>query len=666
MARPQFTLRKLFKPIVDWIGFRGEANFPTTTTATRATVRKSCSTSTSCSSCSTIKTDQQLWDMFFTPYIWAGVRFRDVSRLWTGASKKEDESGNIIAVGQVVTPENEETEQLEESQWLLDERIKHGMKQVLEEISYSKIIFGKSVHEILWMREKEGEHAGKIVADDLINVDPTLFVFDPEGFERGMYLQRPDNLGKVTYEKVDERRFLVVTNHMLFDDANGISELEPLRRTEERRNQAEKDWGRGSQRHGQGHILGYYGAMLRGNGNQTDRDFFEDSLKEMSSDTVTMLDENNKIEALEVSINSEVFKDLSDEFKGQESIVLTGSTSTFLDDAGGTKARLEASEVQQESQLEQLDSADISEAISYQLIRRFCDYNWPKTDPYPYMQLISPKIITPTTTETQVEQEEIIESEDTDDDEKTEEEGREEEEVIKESIHKFQEEDEDKREPEAIPPVYRDFPDTTPEPEIYQRLTEQAQAALTAMPAKNFPDVHPEEAGNVFTVKRLRKFQNPGPILEELKAAIIPTLALESEAEAWIAYHQEALQIFKNANIPMTPKIRGDLIISFRQARQNAYSQAVDSLAETDDGIVGFRVFTQEDDRVRFKHSVWHDVAMPIGDERWSQVKPPSDFGCRCWREPVFNAEDLTPEDDIPEIFPGDTYNFYTSPRDEE
>ena len=263
----------------------------------------------------------------------------------------------------------------------------------------------------MWIREKHPEYGVKLIIGGFVNVDPTLFEFNPSGYGPGLHIQKIDNYGIKTnsYTKIDERRFLVVTNHELFSDKNGISELEPLRRAEPRREDAEKSWGRGAQRHGHGHIVGYYGTQLLGASAQSDRDYFETMLKNVSSDTVSMAYEGNRLEQLDVDVKSDVFRDFITELKSQISLIFTGSTATFTDSEGGTKARLEESEVKQESKLEQLDCSEISTAISEQVLCRFCDYNFSKIDVYPKVQIITEEVLAPILPETQQTQTEIME-----------------------------------------------------------------------------------------------------------------------------------------------------------------------------------------------------------------------------------------------------------------
>jgi len=658
MPQPKYPVRSLLRPIVDWFGRLGKKNAPTVSVKCKTTAFGASET------CLTQKSDTDLWDMFFTPYIWAGVRFRDLSGKWTGASPTKDEAGQLTSPAQVQSLDLEgnevASEQLDATRWLFDSRLHEGtMAHVLKEICYAKLLLKKSVHEILWVKETEGDYAGKFVIDGFKHVDPTLFEYNPQGYEPGLYVQRVNDRGvrMKTFEPVDERRFLIVTNQRLFADKNGISELEPLRDAEPRRADAEKSWGRGAQRHGHGHIIGYYGSALLGASAETERTAYQTALREMGSDTITMIyggigaDDGNRIEQLNVEVDADVFREYIDELKSQISVVLTGSPLTLKEGKFGSRSMAESTQVRQEAGLEQRDAAEISVAFTEQVIRRFCDFNWLQTDIYPKMQLISEEYSAPTTPDSQ--------------DLLTEEQPSSPSPIAKEALVKLQAEDEEENAPTppvAIPAGYEHFPETSPNPEIYQTVAERAKAILADFPVKRFQDLNEGESKGVFSIKQLRSFDNELSILIALRDALIPTLDAPTEADAWKAYYDSAIAIFQQHGINMTPTIRTDLLVSFRQARQTAVNQAI---KETPD-VIGFRIKAILDDRTRPISRLWADITLPKHDPRWEVLDPPSDFGDRGWLEPVYNLYDLTPESEIPTTMPGETYKYYIVGRQAE
>lgn len=685
MARPQYPILRLVNPVVQWFGRLGRPNAPSS--SFRSCAARNTSFSTSSTACNSlhheIKTDQEFWEMFFTPYIWAGVRWRDISRLWTGAGPTYNHDGEQTSNAQIIAkdPDGQEIEspQLNACRWLFDQHLKKGsITRLLKEITYSKLLLKKSVHEILWIREEQPEQSIKISIAGFQNVDPTLFEYNPLGYEPGLYIQKLNEYGtkSYTYEPVDERRFLIVTNQELFSDKNGISELEPLRKAEPRREDAEKSWGRGAQRHGHGHIIGQYGPQLLGAAASTDRDSFQEMLENMGTDTISMTFEGNTIEQLDVDVKSEVFRDFITELKSQISVVLTGSTSTFTDAEGGTKARLEQSETAQESELEQEDCQEIAAAITEQVLWRFCDYNFLETDVYPKMQIVPEEVLAPTIPETQDTQTEILNSEEPGKPNKEQEEIQKESNLLRWNadtqsleVVKLQDEEESPESlfPVAIPAGYEDFPREELLSDEYRSVLDYAHDALAEMPVKEYETVTKDDAAWVFTVKRFRGYTSEMlPILEAMKTAIDLTLDAESEKAAWEEYYSLIVPIFAAKGINMTPQIRTDLNISFRQARQNVLNDAYILAAQDDEGVKGFEIVPNPNVKQHHLDEIaWYGLKIPKNHaelQRGGHLRPPLNFGCVCHLERVYSETELTPESQWPKDLPGETYKYYAQP----
>jgi len=182
------------------------------------------------------------------------------------------------------------------------------------------------------------------------------------------------------------------------------------------------------------------------------------------------------------------------------------------------------------------------------------------------------------------------------------------------------------------------------------------------MPIKNYNDVSPREAPTTFTIKRLRTYPDAVEIQTRLLEEIQTTIGMNSEQDAWRYYYQRARDIFRDLGREI-PNYH-DFFISFRQARQNAYQHGIDQLVEKKPSAVyGIRIDTRNDTDVRGSHRFWHDIVLKPDDERLVRLRCPMDFGCRCNQIPVFQDEKdkypLTPESDIPTVFPGETYKYY-------
>jgi hypothetical protein len=224
--------------------------------------------------------------------------------------------------------------------------------------------------------------------------------------------------------------------------------------------------------------------------------------------------------------------------------------------------------------------------------------------------------------------------------------------------------------PVAIPPSYEDFPSTDPLSSDYRDAIDLAREYLEKMPVKDYPAVSTGEANQVFTIKRLRSFEDPVPLLNELKQAIIPTLG-NTEHTAWELYWQQAVKIFQEYGMDQpSPELRSSLIASFRQARQNALNEGLYQSVLRDPSVVGLRIMLNPNvKKHHLTHPLWNGIAIPKEHKELQlggRLRNPMDFGCVCGYEKVFLTEDLTPESDWPKVYPGETYKYYALPGQKE
>ena len=235
----------------------------------------------------------------------------------------------------------------------------------------------------------------------------------------------------------------------------------------------------------------------------------------------------------------------------------------------------------------------------------------------------------------------------------------------------LQEEDDEEKPytpPVAVPPTYEDFPNTDPLPPDYRGVVEGAQKYLEEMPVKSYPAVQPGEAHQVFTIKKLRSFENAEELLTKLKLAIVPTLEANTEDTAWKLYWQQAIKIFQDYGFEQpSPQLRSSLIASFRQARQNALNEGLYQGIIDDPAVVGLRL--KEDPHVKEHHLdeiAWKDIAIPKEHKELQlggRLRIPLNFGCLHHYEKVYDPAKLTPEADWPKEFPGETYKYYAQPE---
>jgi hypothetical protein len=220
-------------------------------------------------------------------------------------------------------------------------------------------------------------------------------------------------------------------------------------------------------------------------------------------------------------------------------------------------------------------------------------------------------------------------------------------------------EEEEPKPPVAVPAGNEEFPRKTPTPEQYLTNADAAKAYLSDMPVKNWRDFQPDDGGKVFTIKRQRFFTPSTELLEELKQAIVPTLDAPDEEQAWLMYYESAKSIFKEAGLDMTPSIRSDLNISFRQARQTSYSRGLIAFGQQD-GAIGMGTRTLKDGHaIRFEHDKWDGVALVWDHPRFDEVINPADFGCVCENYLVYSLGEITQDSQIPTIKRGKSYELY-------
>jgi hypothetical protein len=327
----------------------------------------------------------------------------------------------------------------------------------------------------------------------------------------------------------------------------------------------------------------------------------------------------------------------------------------------------ESTVTREKSKREQLDALEVSAFWTYQFNRIWCDLNFPPeriNGIYPTLQLIAPELILPTTPKDQ-EQIDVKSGQPEPSGDAAEDNDQEDNAELK-LIQELQDEEEEPKPPKppvAVPPSYKDFPNDTDTPQQYLDTVDAAEAYLKAMPVKNYRDFQPEDGGRVFTIKRQRFFDPSLELLESLKNAIGPTLTAENEADAWDQYYKSAVEIFNEAGLQMTPTIRSDLNISFRQARQTAYARGLIAFG-IQDGAVGAAFENLKDGHeIRTEHHLWDGVALAFDHPRFQEIVPPTDFGCVCKLRLVYSETELTPDDQIPTVKMGDTYKNYAQPE---
>ena len=605
-------------------------------------------------------------DLSVSPYIYAGLRARSIARLWTSATGIGDkDSGEAYAEPQIIYPpyvdeSRQDDEQLAFVRYCFDEALNNPFNAILWNIQHAYMTYGRAITEIMWSMQEKGEWEGKVIFNDLLDKDPERFTINPPQNAPGIYLK--DNVYNNTATvRMPDRKFLLTSQNAFFQNYYGLSDLHCLNSRQYQLSKILDFSAKGLERSGVGSYVGKYSEALSGKNSKDKRDEFLEQLQKLKSDTITIMYGKNGLEQLKADIDHEGFEAFTNRLISLISLVTTGSPTTLLEMEVGSYAKEESTGVRSKSELEQEDAALIQGTINFQLIPWLLDMNFADVNAYPVLQLIAPDKIQPTISERNADANTESDMDpDGEERESIEAKGEDEEDIQENALVELAEDEETEGDVKKKP---RDttFPDKEPEPDIYFEVEEAAREYLKEMPVLNYHDVNSSNQADIFTVKRLRSYSDSQAIQEALLAEIIKTIGAKTEDEAWNKYITAARGIFKKLGITLNASFESDLIISFRQARQRAYQRGIDALIESKpEGLTGVQFLTRDDKRVRPIHGWWDNVVLAPDDPRVQKTRCPADFGCRCIQMPVFNNEKpLTPEKDIPGVFPGETYRGY-------
>lgn len=604
-----------------------------------------------------VKGTERFFELSLTPYIFAGLRYRDISRLWVSAHGLDKDEDGAYAPAQILFPpyiQGGDNLLLQFVQWQFDERLSRGMKSVIQQMQYAALAYGRSIQEIDWQRQEGGDYAGRIVINDIWDRDPDRFVINPKGFKPGLYLKKSVFSNTVDQSDIlPPRKFLVITNRKYFENLYGISELRPLDNVVTILQQVWGFWARGLEKAGKGAIIGKYSNKLLGKGNEQARADFLAEIQKIANETVTITHIENMIETLKPEFEAGAFSDFVQTAVSQISLVLTGSSTALIEGKFGSYSKEESTTVRQKSDIEQLDSALISEVFNFQLIPWLIDFNWPDVMAYPTLYLIQPERITPTTPKDQQhapvdvmpEEEETPQDEGLDD--------------LQEDIEGID------TEPQKMPVVKMEdgaasgggnenaAGDTTeqaqptaqpvtrffPSPEIYadptvKQFGKAFVKSMTAVVDRDFEKLTDAEKKTAFTIAKVGDRAGLEKVISRLKDEIESSLDEPDEEKAFQKYYPKARAILRGSGaVLLSPS---ELLISFRVTRQKAYNAGVMGYAKANaDSLHGLRWKTQEDTQVRKVHRLWNNITRPVDDTVWQEMTPPIDFNCRCYLQPI-------------------------------
>jgi len=570
------------------------------------------------------------------PYIAAGLRFRNAPDLFVSAKGLDpDENGAYFPPQLIYTQtEGQNQEQFDALANQYDEDFDGGFAPILGSLLKPALVYGRAIGEIDWQRDDDG----RIGARFIWSRDPEEYLINPPGYKPGIYQKQSLSSSATSGDivRMPDGKFIHIAFNPLFNNPYGSSILRPLALLTESWTEFYEAWRKGVKNAGYGMIRGEYGATMRGESTRAlaMKAQAKTELAKFKTDNVLLHDEDLKIFTELIQINDKALLDYHEAYVEAASVILTGSATALKEGKYGTYAEAESTDVREKSDIQKSDALLLGLAFTSQFNPVFLHRNFfPNVQLIPQLQFIRPERIMPVTPAGQDTQESL--------------------DIQSEPVTEFQAESPD-------PDAY--FSDE-PEPDIYFRVQEKAREFLRTMPVKNYSDVRPGEEANTFTVKRLRSFPDAVEIQTQLLGIIVETIGMKTEQEAWRYYWAEAKNVFKALGYD-TGMPEHEMLISFRQARQNAYQAGINALIESNsDQLYAIRIETRGDSDVRLTHKVWNGIVLAPDDERLQQLACPMDFGCRCNQIPVWQEERLTypitPENEIPTIFPGESYKYY-------
>jgi len=577
-----------------------------------------------------------IFDISQNPYIKAGLQFRAIHYLWVSAGGLTQNNDGVDFPAQLIwqTAGDKSDEQYNLLAYQYDQNFRGGFGEILKSLEDPCKTYGRAIGEIDYEKKLYGEFAGKILSPFIHSRDPEEFIFDPADEKPGLY--RKGMYGVLN--RVDQNKFIAFQYNPLFNNPYGESINLPLKPWVETFNKIFGYWRHALEKAGLGSWVAKYGREASGNDNRAKqlRELILSQVKAIAGGTASIFPQGTELENYKLQMDAQAFLDWYQSFIKTVSVIYTGNAGTFGEEAFGSKAAKESTSVRQESQLELSDSMLINHHWD-QFNRRILGLNFhpEKIKAIPQLWIISPAYFTPTTPADQ----EPTDQEPTDQE-------------PPEMMAELQDEKDG---------ISQDFPRETPTPEPYQakNIIEAAELYLSEMPVKQYQDFVESDGGKVFTIKGQPGFIPSLTLLESLKAEIIPTLKLDSEGDAWQAYVATAKDILEDNGIQTTEILLRDLSISFRQARQTAFSRGLINFGVSDNAA-GIRIKNLKDGHIiRFIHKQWDGVVLAMGDHRIETVLPPSDFGCVCFAELVYDINALTPENEIPVLLPGESYKLY-------
>jgi len=624
--------------------------------------------------------------------IWAALDYRDVSRIWVSAAPIEREA--FQHPGQLIPAEDGDQAIYDFVAWNLDERLDIPLEIILQQAQLSYLTYGFAVLEIMWQNE-ETPHGLRSVITNICDVDPERIilrrVYVSDGKPVSDVQQADYRMNDTTridvflkkYYTNDEdllpfppTKIAIITNKGQFGNPYGQSELKPLIKTEFSLRQISQFWDRHLERYGSPQMVHKYSQDREGSQWDSWRKNQLSAIAKMQNQTVLQISEKGTLETLSGTGETQSFLDRTETHIAAISMVLCGSATALKEGKTGARAKEESTTVRQKSAKEQYDCSLLEACFNYQILPWLIDYNFGKQEHYPYIQMIPPQDITPTTPENQnsllttrtnemdqgvgigskeiVEPGANVEAENEQEAKEAKNQGAQEEFTEKRTNRrvknriseatpktqgaeaaaldmpvKFADEQETEKKNESLPEESKigGFPERRAPNPLYKDKTVQEEGAkvisgLTVYTKREFDNLTDAEKKKGFTFFAMPKDKDK---IAELLQIYVDSLKIPNERQAFLWVRKQIAE--KDWSQTYTDR---ELMPSFRYARDKAYNAGIIAKAQEQGGVYALQYVTKDDPDVRWNHAKMHNIIQPIDSDFWSTWQPPNGFGCRC------------------------------------
>lgn len=337
------------------------------------------------------------------PYIYAALRNTadELCGKWNGAAgyvPKNPSEEFLRRPAQILAASDDprHAAQAEALRWNIDKRVKRGWDQVFRQLLNARK-HGKSVQEIKWAYQPDGQYRGAWVIDDLLDCPPDCFSFRYDRVEnratgevdyKRVMLYDPNASGNGT--PVPDGKFLVYTFDREMENDDGESILSKLDLYDWYQRNNFIFWMTDLNRYGSPLIVG---TAPKGAGD-AQRQALLEAIDSVQQETGIVISEDERLELLQAQRNgASGFELLNSILNYAIAVVLTGNALS-MEGGGkgvGSYALAKATTAEIRMILLYALATQIDAVMNHQLIPVWMRYNFPVETDFPFQQTLPPR-----------------------------------------------------------------------------------------------------------------------------------------------------------------------------------------------------------------------------------------------------------------------------------